>query len=476
MLQLQSNFAALGQAFSSPTLIQPLQQQKLVHHNASLANNLGIDFSNPETQAIFAGKQTVQNSVSMVYAGHQFGGFTPKLGDGRGVLLGEVIDKHGILHDLHMKGAGLTPYSRQGDGRAVLRSCIREYLASEAMKALNIPSSRALALYDSNEWIYREQPEKAAMLLRSAKTHIRFGNFEYFFYRQQHDELNALIQYCLETYFPECQEAEQPLIAMLQQIVGRTAMMIAKWQAIGFQHGVMNTDNMSILGETIDYGPYEFMDDYQPQKIFNHSDYEGRYTFERQPGVALWNLNCLMRCFSGHLERQQLVDILAEYETKLITYYHEEMRAKLGLLETQQLDNALLADLFEWLEKESLDYTLFFRTLSQMPSTETAHEFMANTFTNSEAMAAWLNRYLTQRQNEQDWQSTNIAMCQVNPKYILRNYLAQTAIEHAEQGDFSYFQRLLHVLEQPYSELSGYEAFAQLPPDWSKNLTMSCSS
>ncbi|TBR41793.1 YdiU family protein [Marinomonas agarivorans] len=475
-MHLQHNFAALGQPFFSFTSIQPLAEQQLVHYNQPLAQELGIDFSDPATQAILSGNSSIENSLSMVYAGHQFGGFSPQLGDGRGVLLGELKSQNGLLYDLHMKGAGLTPYSRQGDGRAVLRSCMREYLASEAMAALNIASSRALALYDSQEPVYREQIEKGAMLLRTARTHIRFGHFEFFFYRKQQKELDQLIDYCLNTYFPECLQMQQPLVSMLEHVVDRTALMIAKWQAIGFQHGVMNTDNMSLWGETMDYGPYEFMDIYQPKKIFNHSDYEGRYVFERQPGVALWNLNCLLRCFSNHLERPQLVAILSTYEEKLQEYYQQEIEAKLGISLNSETDNSLIAELFTLLDKEQLDHTLFFRTLSQMPRTD-GNALMVDVLGESELLTQWLGRYQSKREQEHtDWQTTSLEMQQSNPKFILRNYLAQTAIARAEQGDYVYFQQLLQVLQRPYDEQPEFQHFAQLPPDWSRDLSISCSS
>lgn len=476
MFDLQHNYASLGASFSSKTNVQPLAGQQLIHSNLPLAKRLGIDFSNVDVCAILSGEADVKDSLSMVYAGHQFGGLTPQLGDGRGVLLGEVLDDDGLLNDLHMKGAGLTPYSRQGDGRAVLRSCIREYLASEAMFALNVSTSRALALYTSDEVVYREQPERGAMLLRTAKTHIRFGHFEFFFYRNKQEELNLLIDYCLTHYFPHCKETETPIVSMLEEVVERTALMIAKWQALGFQHGVMNTDNMSLLGETIDYGPYEFMGEYDPRWICNHSDYEGRYAFERQPGVALWNLNCLIHCFSKHLSREQLVSILDQYEPKLIQFYQIEMRAKLGLQQEQEGDRVLLASLFSTLEKAKTDYTIFFRALSNI--TESADQsHVLSLFEQQDEIAEWMNRYIIRRQSEeQDWQQVNLEMLATNPKFILRNYLAQTAIMHAEKGDFSYFKKLLETLATPFDEQEDKTHLAQQTPDWGKELVISCSS
>nr|A6VX63.1 RecName: Full=Protein adenylyltransferase SelO [Marinomonas sp. MWYL1] len=471
---LEHHFASLGHAFSSKTHVQPLIEQRLVEFNQSLASFLSIDIKSTETKCILSGEEALPYSLSMVYAGHQFGGFSPQLGDGRGVLLGEVRGQDGLLYDLHMKGAGPTPYSRRGDGRAVLRSCIREYLASEAMTALSVPSSRALALYDSREAVYRETPEAGAMLLRVAQGHIRFGHFEYFFYQGKQAELDQLIEYCLEHYYPECLATDSPLESMLTEVVKRTARMIAKWQAIGFQHGVMNTDNFSFTGETIDYGPYGFMEDYEPDWVCNHSDHEGRYAFSRQPGVGLWNLNCLMRCFSKHLERDQLIAILQCYEPELQTHYDSLMMSKMGLTSTQDV-HELLPALFTILAAEKMDYTVFFRLLSHYEQGEFA--FLLDEVIDRERLLAWLERYEVARdKGGLLWSQASASMLAVNPKFILRNYLAHEAIVAAEQGDYLPFRRLLNVLTHPFGEHSESESLAQRAPEWGKSLEVSCSS
>ncbi|MBJ7539473.1 protein adenylyltransferase SelO [Marinomonas transparens] len=473
-MNLEHNFTGLGEAFFSKTLIKPLLEQRLVEFNQSVAAFLSIDIKSPTTKSILSGEQAVLNSLSMVYAGHQFGGFSPQLGDGRGVLLGELRGQDGLLYDLHMKGAGPTPYSRRADGRAVLRSCIREYLASEAMQALSIPSSRALALYDSREAVYRETPEPGAMLLRTAQGHIRFGHFEYFFYQGKQEELDALIQYCLEYYYPACLEAESPLESMLIEVVKRTARMIAKWQAVGFQHGVMNTDNFSFTGETIDYGPYGFMEDYQPDWICNHSDHEGRYAFSRQPGIGLWNLNCLMRCFSNHLTRDQLVAILQTYEPELQTHYDELMLAKMGLGDVNDL-HVLLPKLFTILLAEKMDYTLFFRLLSRIG--ENDFSCVLDEVIDRARMSEWLALYQAARSKVVvAWADTSDLMLQTNPKFILRNYLAYEVTQAAEQGDYLPFRRLLNVLSHPFDEHESSDVLAQRAPDWAQSLEVSCSS
>lgn len=473
-MHLKHNFSTLGESFYSTTLIQPLLEQRLVECNQALADNLAIDFKNSETLALLSGEQPITASLSMVYAGHQFGGFSPQLGDGRGVLLGEVIDPQGKLIDLHMKGAGPTPYSRRGDGRAVLRSCMREYLASEAMFALGVSTSRALALFDSREAVYRETPEMGAMLLRTANGHIRFGHFEYFFSRGMTDELDALIQYCLSHYYPECLETSSPIENMLLAVVERTAHMIAKWQAHGFQHGVMNTDNFSFTGETIDYGPFGFMEDYDESWVCNHSDYEGRYAFNRQPGVGLWNLNCLMRCFSSHLTRDQLVTILQTYETALQSHYDSLMLEKLGLSDVADL-HKLWPSLVTILSQEKLDYSLFLRSLSLLSSDD--YSLLLDEVIDRERLRTWLDEYMSIRSLQgKEWQQVQQGMLAVNPKYVLRNYLAHEAIQAAEAGDYLPFRRLLNLITQPFDEHPACEALARRAPGWAKSLEVSCSS
>jgi uncharacterized protein YdiU (UPF0061 family) len=473
-MNLEHHFKKMGDAFSSKTLIQPLLEQRLVEFNQSLAASLSIDIKSPQTKRLLSGEIAISDSISMVYAGHQFGGFSAQLGDGRGVLLGEVRGQDGLLYDLHMKGAGPTPYSRRGDGRAVLRSCIREYLASEAMAALSVPSSRALALYDSRQAVYREQPEAGAMLLRVAQGHIRFGHFEYFFYQGKQEQLDQLIEYCLKHYYSDCLSTDSPLENMLVEVVKRTAHMIAKWQSVGFQHGVMNTDNFSFTGETIDYGPYGFMEDYEPDWICNHSDYEGRYAFSRQPGVGLWNLNCLMRCFSKHLDKDQLVAILQTYEPELQSHYDWLMMSKMGLSHSEQV-HELLPPLLVILKAEKMDYSVFFRLLSHFEKGQ--FSLILDEIVDRERMSSWLVRYEFMRSNlTTEWRAISDAMLQVNPKFVLRNYLAHDAILAAEQGDYLPFRRLLNVLNRPFEEHPESDVLAQRAPEWGKSLEVSCSS
>ena len=472
-MQLQHNYATLGYEFFAHTQIQPLQKQRLVQINEPLAAQLNVDLTDAVTLQQLSGEATVDDTLSMVYAGHQFGGFTPRLGDGRGVLLGEVLDTQQCLHDIHIKGAGQTPFSRQGDGRAVLRSTVREYLASEYMHALGIPTSRALALFDSEQPVYRERPESGALLVRTARTHIRFGHFEYFFAHKKTAELQTLIDYTLNTYFPHLIPHPNPIKSMLIEIVERTARMIAKWQSVGFQHGVMNTDNFSILGETLDYGPYGFMERFNDTWVCNHSDAEGRYAFHRQPGIGLWNLNCLMHAFSNHLNRDQLVDVLKHYEPCLQKHYNVLMAAKLGVPESADVE-ALLDPLWRLLRKERLDFTVFFRRLSKHDPHQT--ELLLDEVVDRKAMADWLDYYWSIRADGRNQADVKAQMLRTNPKFVLRNYLAHQAIEAAQSGNYSPFRALLAVLASPFDEHLESESLAQPAPDWERDLEVSCSS
>ena len=475
-MKLSHHFSKLGSAFSSQGQIQPLTQQTLSYTNDTLAAQLGINFKDENTLNSLLGVKAIPHALSMIYAGHQFGGFTPQLGDGRGLLLGEVTNQDGMMIDLHMKGAGQTPYSRRGDGRAVLGSSIREYLASEALHHLGIPSTRALALFTSDQQVYREHAEPAAMLLRSARTHIRFGHFEYFFYQKKVSELDCLIDYVIEHHYKQSLDRRKNIIFMLESIVDATAKMIAQWQAIGFQHGVMNTDNMSILGETIDYGPYGFMESYQPNWVANHSDYESRYAFERQPSVALWNLNCLFYCFSNHLTKAQLIKVLSQFESKLMEHFQANIRLKLGLSSAQENDQALFANLLLLLEKDQVDYTCFWRNLSQMTD-QNDRLLVTAGFNDKDEISLWLNEYCARRvRDDKSWQVARVEMLEINPKYILRNYLAHNAITAAESGDLKLFDDLIQVLVQPFDEHESLTHLAIPANAEQKNICVSCSS
>jgi uncharacterized protein YdiU (UPF0061 family) len=415
-------------------------------------------------------------SMAQKYGGHQFGGWNPDLGDGRGLLLTEWVTGSGQRWDLHLKGAGPTPYSRFADGRAVVRSTIREYLASEALHHLGIPTSRALCLITSDEPVYREKQEWGAMLIRVCQSHIRFGHFEYFYHSQQKDKLDELFKYCFKYHFADCQNAEYPHLSMLQKIVTDTASLIAKWQAYGFNHGVMNTDNMSIHGITFDFGPYAFLDDFNPGFVCNHSDHSGRYAFDQQPGVALWNLNALAHAFTPYLSVEQIQSVLGQYETIWQSDYAELMGSKFGLKAGDQNNQLVVNQWLDLLVQDKRDYSLSFRLLCDF-DVHGENLALRDYFVDRDKFSQWADNYkaLLLRQNvQQDQRQLSMKLC--NPNYILRNYLAQLAIDTAEQDDFSKFHTLLKVLQNPFVDDPAYAEYAKPPPQWGKHLEISCSS
>ncbi|WP_199436787.1 protein adenylyltransferase SelO [Vibrio owensii] len=477
-------FSELPSAFFTYVTPQLLDNTRWVVWNGEFAQQFGLPATeNEELLNVFAGQKEFAPfaPLAMKYAGHQFGVYNPDLGDGRGLLLAEMQHQDGTWFDIHLKGAGLTPYSRMGDGRAVLRSTIREYLCSEAMAGLSIPTTRALGMMDSDTPVYREKMEYGALLIRVAETHIRFGHFEHFFYTNQLAEQKLLADKVIEWHFPECSQAEKPYAAMFESVVEKTAEMIAYWQAYGFAHGVMNTDNMSILGQTFDYGPFGFLDDYDPNYICNHSDYQGRYAFEQQPRIALWNLSALAHSLSPLVQREDLEAALGKFEVRLSQKFSELMRDKLGLHTKVDEDSRLFEAMFELLNQNKADYTRFFRELSNLDVK--SPQAVIDLFIEREAASAWVDLYLARCELEVDENGERVSaetrcekMRRTNPKYILRNYLAQTAIDKAEEGDFSEVNRLAELLKRPYNEQPEFDDYAKLPPEWGKKMEISCSS
>jgi len=484
-INLSHRFVNLPNSFYTLVQPQPLDNTEWVAWNQNLAVQFGLSVTAPsgELKNLLSGEGVDESlpSLAMKYAGHQFGVYNPDLGDGRGLLLGELKDNNNQLFDLHIKGTGLTPYSRMGDGRAVLRSTIREYLCSEAMAGLGIPTTRALGMLVSDTPVYREKSEQGALLLRVATTHIRFGHFEHFFYTNQLAEHKLLADKVIEWYWPECLEHDKPYVVMFNKIVERTVEMIALWQAYGFAHGVMNTDNMSIVGETFDYGPFGFLDDYEPGYICNHSDYQGRYAFDQQPRIGLWNLSALAHSLSPLIDKEDLEQALAQYEPLLGQQFSRLMRSKLGLTNKQEGDTKLFASMFEVLHQNRVDYTRFMRELSNLDHKD--NSVVCDLFVDRDAANQWLALYLERCKQECDDQGNVITAAQrceqmrkVNPKYILRNYLAQLAIDKAEQGDYSEVHQLAKLLSTPYDEQPDMDAYANLPPEWGKKMEISCSS
>lgn len=458
----------------------PLKNPRLLYHSQSLAHELQLDENafGEESGLLWSGAALLEGMqpLAQVYSGHQFGVWAGQLGDGRGLLLGEQQTDDGRKLDWHLKGAGLTPYSRMGDGRAVLRSTVREFLACEAMHALGVPTSRALTIVTSDEPVSRETTERGAMLLRVAENHVRFGHFEHFFYARQPEKVRQLADYVIRHHWPQWQQEPQRYQLWFSDVVRRTARLIAHWQSIGFAHGVMNTDNMSILGLTLDYGPYGFLDGYQPDFICNHSDYQGRYSFANQPVVGLWNLNRLAHSLSGLLDSTQLSQSLAEYEPELMRAWGERMRSKLGLLSREPEDNDILTGLLTLMSNEGSDYTLTFRKLSDTEQQQSRSP-LRDEFIDREAFDRWYNIYrqrlLQEQRSDAERQQQ---MKRANPSIVLRNYLAQQVIERAEQDDRQLLSRLHQALSQPFADHTEHADFLGRPPEWARTLEISCSS
>ena len=486
-LPLANSFADLPPAHYTALMPTPLPKPYLVCASTSAAKLIGLDIADADEAAfidIFTGNQILANSkpLSAVYSGHQFGNWAGQLGDGRAILLGDVsattIEPSGRM-ELQLKGAGLTPYSRMGDGRAVLRSSIREFLCSEAMAALGVPTTRSLCVTGSDQIVMREQRETAAVATRMAESFVRFGSFEHWFYNEKHDELKTLADYVIANFYPELTTAENPYKALLTEVTIRTAHMIAHWQAVGFMHGVMNTDNMSILGLTLDYGPFGFMEAFDATYICNHTDQQGRYSYARQPQIGEWNCYALGQALLpliGEVEETQAA--LRIYKPAFAEKFQELMRAKLGLQTTQADDGKLFDGLFEVLHGSHADFTLFFRSLGNVKTDVTdSWEPVRDLFIDRASFDGWAQQYIARLKMENSEDAPRkLAMHAINPKYVLRNYLAQIAIEKAQNKDFSEVAKLLQILEKPFDEQAENEKYAALPPDWANDLEVSCSS
>jgi len=483
-LPFRNSFAALPQAFYSRVAPTPFEATaQLVHFNTQAAELLGLDPAvqhDPRFVEAFSGQRLLPGAdpVAMLYAGHQFGHYVPQLGDGRAILLGEITNPRGEKWEIQLKGSGQTPYSRGSDGRAVLRSSIREYLCSEAMHGLGIPTTRGLCLIGSADEVHRERIETGAMLTRLAPSHVRFGSFEVFYYRDQHEHVRMLADYVITQHYPELADQPDRYLRFLQTVIERTARLLAQWQAVGFAHGVMNTDNMSILGLTLDYGPYGFMEAYDPGFICNHSDHHGRYAFDQQPQIGLFNLNCLAQALLPLLEIDAARAALECYQALFIEHYHQLMAQKLGFAQPDETVVHLLDELLAQMHASRTDYTLLFRALSAVPrdSNEGAPA-LRDRFVDRERFDRWLDGYRAHlRASARDDTTRRPAMLASNPKYVLRNYLAQVAIEKAEQGDYSEIEQLLMVLRAPFDEHPQQAHYAEPAPAWADTIQVSCSS
>ncbi len=480
---LQPQWQTLGEDYFHREKSQPLHQPYWLAWNTDLATELNLSADLPHQQHtldLLSGslKSSPQTPISTVYSGHQFGHYVPQLGDGRAMLMGDILDKQKNRWELQLKGSGQTRYSRFADGRAVLRSSIREYLCSEAMHGLGIPTTRALALTGSNDPIHRETIETSAIVTRLAKSFMRFGHFEFGYHQRIVDWVKPLADMAIQIDYPNCKNAPNPYQALFRAITLRSAQLAAKWQAVGFCHGVLNTDNISILGLTIDYGPFGFLDAYNPHHICNHSDNGGRYAYNQQPYIMQWNLSCLASTFLDLVSEADLVEILNGFTTDYFTAFAQEYRAKLGLSTEQDNDKQLFDDLLTIMHHQKADFTLTFRYLSQIKKNQQdIPPQWQQLFTDFSALDSWLQRYRQRLESEQSDDATRQQnMNAVNPKYILRNYILENTIQAAKDGNIAEIEKIRQIFSRPFDEQPEHEQYAKLPPQWAEDICISCSS
>lgn len=482
LMQFDNVYTSLDARLYHRQAVASLPNPQAGHFNLALAQQL--QWSDEEINqwvTLINGEQlpTAADPIAMVYAGHQFGHWAGQLGDGRGLLIGQVKNQQGERVDLHLKGIGKTPYSRMGDGRAVLRSVIREYLAGHALNALHIPSSHAVGFIHSDFPVQREKIERAAIMLRTSDSHIRLGHFEWI--NQFAPELLAeFTEKCIEWHYPECREAAEPVLAFAIKVIQRTAVMVSHWQLVGFAHGVMNTDNLNITGSTLDFGPYGFMERFRPQWINNHSDQAGRYVYQNQPSIAHWNLwtwlNQLIALCPKTMEKdawkKALGECLEHFEPTFLEHYQQGLAAKMGLPNFHKDSFDCGMAFLRILQAEQLDYTTSFLRLQDKNYTALLDDCI-----DRNAFQIFLTQYQAIREH-QDIATLDATMQSTNPRYILRNHMAQTAIEQAEKGDFSEVERLFTLLSQPFTKQPDLEQPADLAPLPSDqpDVMVSCSS
>jgi len=485
----QNTYAALPDNFFARVAPTPVDSPRLIKLNRPLAVHLGLDpdrLGSPEGTEILAGKRIPDGAdpIAMAYAGHQFGHFVPQLGDGRAILLGEVIDADGVRRDIQLKGSGPTPFSRRGDGRAALGPVLREYIVSEAMATLGIPTTRSLAAVVTGENVMRETPLPGAVLTRIASSHIRVGTFQYFAARGDTEGVRRLADHVIARHFPQAANADRPYHALLEGVIARQAQLIARWMLVGFIHGVMNTDNCSISGETIDYGPCAFMDAYDPAAVFSSIDEQGRYAYANQPRIALWNLTrlaeCLLPLFSDQqdkaIEEAQLV--LGGFAEAFTATYKAGLRNKLGLFTARDDDPALAQDLLDAMAGNQADFTLTFRRLSDAALDPGGDAEVRRLFAEPTAYDEWSARWRQRISDEpQDPAARQAAMRSVNPAFIPRNHLIEAVIDAAvNRDDFAPFEQLLVVLSKPYQDQPTLAGYAEPPKPHQRVLQTFCGT
>ncbi|MGY6555154.1 MAG: protein adenylyltransferase SelO [Wenzhouxiangella sp.] len=488
--RFDNSYAHLPEGFFSPQAPTPVARPELFALNHELAENLGLDpewLGGPEGLAMLSGNRLPSGAkpIAMGYAGHQFGHWVPRLGDGRALLIGEVIDRNGVRRDLQLKGSGPTPYSRRGDGRSSIGPVVREYLASEFMHALGIPTTRALAAVSTGEQVIRQRLEPGGILCRVASSHVRVGTFEFFARNGKIDEVRVLADYLIDRHYPQCREAENPYAEMLTEVIQRQARLIADWLRVGFIHGVMNTDNCSVVGETIDFGPFGFIDQFDPDTVYSSIDHGGRYAYNQQPAIAHWNLARLAECLLPLLDddRQAAMALanarLNAFPKNFEAAFHPALVAKIGLIDDSAEHVQLALDLLDVMQGGEADMTLVFRGLSRLPAAGAeGDQAVRAQFAEPGAFDAWAQRWRERLQAEgREDTARQAAMLQVNPAFILRNHLAQQAVDAAiERLDFAPMQRLHRVLSRPYEDQPDAADLALPPAPEERVLTTFCGT
>jgi len=472
-LPFDNSYARLPERFYARLPPTPVAAPRLIKLNTALAAQLGLDaeaLASPQGVAVLAGNRIAPGSepISLAYAGHQFGNFVPQLGDGRAVLLGEIVGPDGLRRDLQLKGSGPTPFSRRGDGRAALGPVLREYIVSEAMAALGIPTTRSLAAVATGEPVMRETALPGAVLTRVASSHIRVGTFQFFAARDDAEALRLLADHVIARHYPDARGAAEPYRALFDRVIARQAELIARWMLVGFIHGVMNTDNCSIAGETIDYGPCAFMDAYNPETVFSSIDHGGRYAYGHQPRIAHWNLarfgETLLPLLAGDTDAALAIanESLAAFQARYAGALIDGMRRKLGLFTAEAGDGALAQDLLNAMAEGEADFTLTFRRLD--PELDAG---VLPLFKNPDAYDAWAARWRERLAREpQDTASHRAAMRSANPAYIPRNHRVEAALAAAvERDDLAPFEELLKVLARPFEDRAEFAAYAEPPPE-----------
>jgi serine/tyrosine/threonine adenylyltransferase len=483
-IAFDNTYARLPERFYARVDPLPVARPRLVKLNRPLARELGLDadaLETPEGAAIFAGSMVPEGAepIAQAYAGHQFGGFVPQLGDGRAVLLGEVIDRNGARRDIQLKGSGPTPFSRMGDGRAAIGPVLREYLVSEAMAAMGIPTTRALAAATTGEPVHRETALPGAVVTRVASSHIRVGTFQYFAVRQDVEAIRLLADHVIARHYPEARKAARPCLALLEAVIARQAELVAAWMGVGFIHGVMNTDNTSIAGETIDYGPCAFMDSYHPQTVFSSIDQMGRYAFANQPGIAQWNLARFAECLLPLLADDKDAAIAAAQEAlagfgpRFEAALNGRLARKIGLAEARAGDVELVRDLLAAMADNAADWTLTFRRLADAAEGSSDEPVRAR-FIDPTAFDAWAVRW-RQRLAGEDGAATR--MRAASPAFIPRNHRVEAVIRAAvEADDFGPFEELLEVVTHPFDEQPAMAHYAEPPAEHERVLQTFCGT